>query len=126
MFVAKTHLKKLYQKYCKDVIHAEETIEVDIQQEYARQREYLERTVSSLRKKVAKDQGLHRIDNVHIMQENVALIKEINQLRKDLRGVRQREKAAELALKHITNSEGIALHFLNFWQFKTNFRGYEQ
>ncbi|KAJ3330947.1 Cilia- and flagella-associated protein 57 [Blyttiomyces sp. JEL0837] len=105
----KAQLKILYQKYCKDTVRDEETMEVDIQQEYARQREYLERTVASLRKKVAKDQGLHRADNVRIMQENVALIKEINQLRKDLRGIRQKERAAELALKHV-NTVQVSEH----------------
>ncbi|KAJ3117421.1 Cilia- and flagella-associated protein 57 [Phlyctochytrium bullatum] len=101
----KASVKKLYQKYCKEAIKDEETIEVDVQQEYARQREYLERTVASLRRKVLKDQGIHRTDNVRIMQENVALIKEINQLRKDLRAVRQKEKAAEMALNHPENGE---------------------
>ncbi|KAI8852314.1 hypothetical protein BC829DRAFT_73466 [Chytridium lagenaria] len=90
----KASIKRLYQKYCKEAVKDEETMEVDVQQEYARQREYLERTVASLRKKVTKDQGIHRSDNVRIMQENVALIKEINQLRRDLRVVRQKERAA--------------------------------
>ena len=88
------------------MVHDEKSMEVDIQQEYARQREYLERTVSSLQKKVSKDQGLHRVENIRIMQENVTLIKEINVLRKDLRNIRQKENAAHLALKHITG-EGI-------------------
>lgn len=73
-------------------------MEVDIQQEYARQREYLERTISSLRKKVTKDQTLHRSDNVRIMMENVTLIKEINNLRRDITYVKQKERSAEVAL----------------------------
>ena len=40
----------------------------DIQQEYSRQREHLERSVASLRKKLAKDSEIHRADNVRIMQ----------------------------------------------------------
>ncbi|KAJ1339895.1 hypothetical protein BSLG_005430 [Batrachochytrium salamandrivorans] len=71
----KTSLKRLYQKYCKESSLATDPIEVDIQQEYSRQREYLERTVASLRHKTAKDQAIHRSDNVRIMQENVTLIK---------------------------------------------------
>jgi hypothetical protein len=96
----------LYQKYCKETVRDEVAIEFDIQHEYARQRDYLERTVASLRKKVAKDQGIHRADNVHIMQENVTLIKEINQLRRELKGAKTNEKAAELALKHLSMAEG--------------------
>ncbi|KAL2919821.1 hypothetical protein HK105_200738 [Polyrhizophydium stewartii] len=97
----KTHLKKLYQKYCKESARDEDSMEVDIQQEYSRQREYLERTVASLRRKVSKDQMLHRSDNVRIMQENVTLIKEINQLRRDITGVKQKEHTAEMALKNL-------------------------
>lgn len=95
----KTSLKKLYQKFSKESIKDGETVEVDIQQEYSRQREHLEKTVSSLHSKVSKEQGLHRSDNVRIMQENVILIKEINQLRRDLRHVKQKEKIAETQLK---------------------------
>ncbi|KAJ3005843.1 Cilia- and flagella-associated protein 57, partial [Thoreauomyces humboldtii] len=110
----KTHVKNLYQKYCQaadpaslltststsSTALAPASTITDVQQEYARQREHLERTVASLRRKVTKDQNIHRADNVRIMGENVSLIKEINQLRRDLKGTRAREKAAEIALKH--------------------------
>lgn len=43
-------------------------VDADIQREYARQREHLERSVASLRKKLAKDSEIHRADNVRIMQ----------------------------------------------------------
>ena len=43
-------------------------MDADIQREYARQREHLERSVASLRKKLAKDSEIHRADNVRIMQ----------------------------------------------------------
>ena len=43
-------------------------VDADIQKEYARQREHLERSVASLRKKLAKDTEIHRSDNVRIMQ----------------------------------------------------------
>lgn len=44
------------------------SVDADIQKEYSRQREHLERSVASLRKKLAKDSGIHRADNVRIMQ----------------------------------------------------------
>ncbi len=47
----------------------------DLQREYARQREHLERSVVSLRKKMSKDSEIHRADNVRVMQENVSLIR---------------------------------------------------
>ena len=44
------------------------SVDADIQKEYARQREHLERSVASLRKKLVKDTEIHRADNVRIMQ----------------------------------------------------------
>lgn len=44
------------------------SVDADIQREYARQREHLERSVASLRKKLEKDNEIHRADNVRIMQ----------------------------------------------------------
>jgi hypothetical protein len=40
----------------------------DLEREAARQREYLEKTVDSLKRKLAKDSELHRTDNLRIMQ----------------------------------------------------------
>lgn len=95
-------MKKLYHKYCKESKLKQEEVakEIDVQQEYARQREYLERTVISLRKKQVKDQFIHRLDNVRIMQENVVLITEINHLRRDVNSIKQKERSVELALKN--------------------------
>ena len=42
--------------------------DMDIQKEYARQREHLERSVQSLRKKMAVDSEIHRVENVKVMQ----------------------------------------------------------
>jgi WD40 repeat protein len=55
------------------------------QQEFNRQREYLEKSVESLKRKLAKDMELHRADNVRLMRESVVLTGEINQLRRELR-----------------------------------------
>ncbi|KAJ3342297.1 Cilia- and flagella-associated protein 57 [Gonapodya sp. JEL0774] len=101
----KHQIKRLYHKYCQQTTDEALTgdgpveVEVDVQQEYARQRDHLERTVAALRKKVAKDQATHRTDNVRVMEENVALIKEINQLRRDLKVIRGQERAAEVHLR---------------------------
>merc|ERR1719183_2646728 len=48
------------------------------QKEYNRTRDYLEKSVDSLKRKLQKDSEVHRIDNMRIMQENVSLIREIN------------------------------------------------
>ena len=86
----------MFQKYCKEVNHKQD-VDPEVQQEYNRQREHLERTVATLRSKLAKEDKSHKSDNVRIMQENVALIGEINLLRKELKGIKQRERNLELS-----------------------------
>ena len=95
----------MYQKYCKDTFRAEESLDADIQQEFVRQREYLERTVASLQYKFHKDSGLHKSDNVRIMQENVGLIKDINTLRRNATIAHQTEKFLETELKIVKGSQ---------------------
>ncbi|CAL8278556.1 unnamed protein product [Lota lota] len=63
-------------------------VDEDIQRENARQRDYLEKTVSSLKDQLAKDSELQRQKNLKLMRENVSLIQEINELRQELRRVR--------------------------------------
>ncbi|XP_005410690.1 PREDICTED: cilia- and flagella-associated protein 57 isoform X1 [Chinchilla lanigera] len=74
-------------------------LNTDLQLEYARQREYLERNLATLKKKVVKEGELHRTDYVRIMQENVSLIKEINELRRELKFTRSQVYDLEAALK---------------------------
>lgn len=55
-----------------------------------RQREHLERSLTSLRTKMSKDNQAQRQDHIKIMQENVHLIAEINELRRELKTGRVR------------------------------------
>lgn len=45
-----------------------EAVDTDLQQEYMRQREYLERNLAALKKKVVKDQEIHQAAYTRIMQ----------------------------------------------------------
>ena len=51
--------------------------------EYARQRQHLERSVASLRKKLTKDTEIHRADTIRVMQV------------RERRGRRERERERE-------------------------------
>merc|ERR1719199_1065709 len=85
---------KLYQKHAPNGVKMQE-LDVDIAKEYNRQREYLENSVKALKNKLTKDSDVHRQDNMRIMQENVSLIREINDTRKEinhLKHERQQEK----------------------------------
>jgi hypothetical protein len=60
-------------------------IDKDISAEYMSQKKYLEKSVAMLKKNLAKDDEIHKQDNIRIMRENVELIKEINKLRKQIK-----------------------------------------
>ncbi|XP_069837406.1 cilia- and flagella-associated protein 57 isoform X1 [Dendropsophus ebraccatus] len=95
----KDNIRELYAKYVQESDAAEIVgIDADIQREYARQREHLERSLSTLQKKLVKDTEIHRADNVRVMQENVTLIKEINELRRELKISRTKVHDLEVAL----------------------------
>jgi len=111
----KDSIKGLYVKYADQTqSHAGSggdgqggsSVDNDIQKEYSRQREHLERSVASLRKKLAKDTEIHRADNVRIMQENVTLIKEINDLRRELKICRSKihDYEAQLGIANKKNA----------------------
>merc|ERR1719492_338500 len=71
-------------------------LNTDMQKEYNRQRDYLEKSVDSLKRKLEKDSQAHRIDNMRIMQENVTLIREINDLRREINALKHERTAQEV------------------------------
>ncbi|XP_068949908.1 cilia- and flagella-associated protein 57-like [Petaurus breviceps papuanus] len=98
----KEKIRSLFDKYVQQADMVEIVgVDTDLQQEYIRQREHLERNLATLKKKVLKENELHRTDNVRIMQENVSLIKEINELRRELKITRTQVHDLESALRLI-------------------------
>ncbi|KAM6217017.1 cilia- and flagella-associated protein 57 [Rhynchocyon petersi] len=96
----KEKIRSLFEKYVQRADMVEIAgLNTDLQQEYSRQREHLERNLATLKKKVVKESELHRTDYVRIMQENVSLIKEINELRRELKLTRSQVYDLEAALK---------------------------
>eukprot|EP00501_MAST-03F_sp_TOSAG23-6_P000811 GSMAST32.ASY1.ANO1.841.1 assembled CDS len=67
--------------------------------EYNRQREYLEKSVQSLKKKLDKDATIHLSDHSRLTKENVILTGDINKLRRELKmaqiKVRAKNKRSE-------------------------------
>ena len=80
--------------HSKFVLKKVETGELDaeITSEYQRQQEYLEKSVEALKRRLARDSALHRADNLRVMQANMALVKEINKLRPEVRRIRLQAK----------------------------------
>ena len=102
-----THCTVLHAKYCStaDNDGGKNDAQVDTssqeeksQQLIMRQREHLERSLASLRTKMGKDNSVQKQDHIRIMQENVHLISEINDLRKELKGSRVMVGELETAL----------------------------
>ncbi|XP_039342461.1 cilia- and flagella-associated protein 57 isoform X2 [Mauremys reevesii] len=106
----KEGIRELYDKYVQQADMVEIVgVDTDLQQEYTRQREHLERNLATLKKKVVKESEIHRADNVRIMQENVSLIKEINELRRELKVTRTHvhDLQAALGLNRKNKKQGI-------------------
>lgn len=57
----------------------------EIQNEYKNQKKYLQKSIAMLKKNLQKDSEIHKHENIRIMKENVALIKEISSLRLQIR-----------------------------------------
>ena len=51
----------------------------DTQKDFSRQREHLERTVASYKKKEAKDKEIHKAENIRIMQVNTGISSETSE-----------------------------------------------
>uniref|UniRef100_A0A8C5TMF2 Cilia and flagella associated protein 57 n=1 Tax=Malurus cyaneus samueli TaxID=2593467 RepID=A0A8C5TMF2_9PASS len=74
----KNGVRELYSKYVQ-------AVDADLQQQYMKQQERHDRNLEILRKKVMKDKEMDQAAYLRIIQENVSLIKEINDLRQELR-----------------------------------------
>eukprot|EP00929_Paragymnodinium_shiwhaense_P023266 TRINITY_DN1460_c0_g2_i1.p1 TRINITY_DN1460_c0_g2~~TRINITY_DN1460_c0_g2_i1.p1 ORF type:complete len:1226 (+),score=432.73 TRINITY_DN1460_c0_g2_i1:97-3774(+) len=102
----KESITSLYKKYVPNGIKKQE-LDSDIQREYNRQRDYLEKSVESLKRKLLKDSDVHRQDNMRILQENVALIREINDLRREIDYLKKERQQQRLHVSKLKkNSKG--------------------
>merc|ERR1712054_450063 len=99
----KDSVTNLFKKYVPHGIKKQE-LDSDIQREYNRQRDYLEKSVESLKRKLLKDSEVHRQDNMRILQENVALIREINDLRREIEYLKRERQQQRLHVFKLKSS----------------------
>merc|ERR1712203_711925 len=99
----------LYKKYVPHGIKKQE-LDSDIQREYNRQTDYLEKSVESLKRKLLKDSDVHRQDNTRILQENVALIREINELRREIDYLKKERQQQRLNVSKLKGQTNTATH----------------
>eukprot|EP01065_Artemidia_motanka_P053300 TRINITY_DN985_c0_g1_i1.p1 TRINITY_DN985_c0_g1~~TRINITY_DN985_c0_g1_i1.p1 ORF type:complete len:1217 (+),score=514.48 TRINITY_DN985_c0_g1_i1:99-3749(+) len=83
----------LYRKYVRSLVSRGPQIDEGLLTEYNRQRDFLEKTVDSLKRKLIKDADAHKGESNRIMNENVQLIREINELRKEIKVIRTQTPA---------------------------------
>ncbi|XP_033977740.1 cilia- and flagella-associated protein 57 [Trematomus bernacchii] len=79
----KESMQTIYARYVADGVE-QSGVEEEIQRAFCRQRDHLEKTVNGLKTRLAKSAEQHEQVYVKIMKENVGLITEINELRKEL------------------------------------------
>ena len=96
--VLKQRVTSLYRQYVHEGVASAGSGEADMQREYSRQREYLEKSVESLKRKLAKDSEMHRNDKARLMRENTQLTKEINMLRRELKFANDTRTATTMGL----------------------------
>ncbi|GBF89931.1 cilia- and flagella-associated protein [Raphidocelis subcapitata] len=89
----KDKAKWLYQRHCGGAAPPEAPDDA-VASEHARQRQYLERTVDGLKRKLAADAEAHRLEGLHVMGQNAALIREINELRREIKALKSGGGAA--------------------------------
>mmetsp|Transcript_31764 Transcript_31764/g.44043 ORF Transcript_31764/g.44043 Transcript_31764/m.44043 type:complete len:233 (-) Transcript_31764:119-817(-) len=94
----KEAVKAMLAKYASDDVQVK-GMTAEVQEEYKKQREYLERSVNGLKKKLKKDTSAHRSDNQRIIHDNMQLLKEINELRRDLKVVQKEKEEIRLLVK---------------------------
>ncbi|KAJ8923117.1 hypothetical protein NQ315_001670 [Exocentrus adspersus] len=89
----KQAVKDMYHKYNADkdfeITQAEDT---EARSEFLRQRDFLERTVSTLHYQATKNANLLSYDKVRLVDENSCLLDETNLLRKNLREATEQTK----------------------------------
>lgn len=103
----KDSVTSLYKKYVPNGIK-KQGLDADIQREYNRQRDYLDKSVESLKRKLLKDSDVHRQDNTRILQENVQLIREINDLRREIDYLKRERQQQRLNVSKLKSGKGAA------------------
>lgn len=120
----KTAVKELYHKYSAGEEFARSRkADLDVQCELMRQKDYLEKTVESLRKKIQRDTSPDDEDLKRMTKDNSTLIVEVNALREELKEARKHilhmESVLGLTREHVQPADARK-------KLEQAFRGYEE
>ncbi|KAK2862634.1 hypothetical protein Q5P01_002167 [Channa striata] len=109
----KDSVQMIYARYAAQTNGVEKSsVDEDIQRAFCRQRDHMERTVNTLRMRLAKSAEQHDKVYIKIMKENMTLVTEINELRKELRSAKTQVKdyktqMATMKKSNATSEEGL-------------------
>ncbi|RHZ25586.1 hypothetical protein DYB31_010496, partial [Aphanomyces astaci] len=100
-FAGFTTVLALYKKYETGKIVTEVASDVDAQQEYNRQREYLEKEVESMKSKLVKGLKINHSEMMRLKRENAILTVQVNDLRREFHAVKSSQSEVnDLKNKH--------------------------
>jgi chromosome segregation ATPase len=74
-------ISKLFQSHVTKQQVQKNEVDVNVQSEYQRHQQYLEKTLHALKIKFSKDVKAHKATNVRLMEENIQIIQEISRQR---------------------------------------------
>jgi len=92
---------RLHKKYVLEEVK-NESGDTDLHKEYAQKRRFLENNVNYLRQMLQKDQDVAKKENSKIMGENVYLLQEINDQKKECHALKQKIKTNEIKIQEYT------------------------
>eukprot|EP00817_Percolomonadidae_sp_ATCC50343_P006634 CAMPEP_0117419798 /NCGR_PEP_ID=MMETSP0758-20121206/1285_1 /TAXON_ID=63605 /ORGANISM="Percolomonas cosmopolitus, Strain AE-1 (ATCC 50343)" /LENGTH=1097 /DNA_ID=CAMNT_0005201073 /DNA_START=377 /DNA_END=3670 /DNA_ORIENTATION=+ len=129
-------VKMFYQKHVNTKIQKND-LDFDVQKEYERQRLHLEKSVDQLKNKLVKVTQKSKTENSRIMHENVMLINEINQLRRESRILKSRlrekeDRVSQKVAMQVPSSAGddlnqaVEMQKLEIGQLRTQLEQLEQ
>ena len=94
-------IRQLYRTYVKKGSKEPGAKDVpDSMDEFARQREYMERSLQTLKKRAMKNEEAVKMNNVKKASENAMLIDELNALRRDKRMLEVRSRVRACVCVH--------------------------
>lgn len=93
-------LVQLYQKHVSKTVANKSVTAADVHRDFQRERDHYQHGIRQLQYKLQRDLKLQNKDNARMMEENTALINEINELRREMRLLQiehaEKESAKEL------------------------------
>ncbi|KAI3384052.1 hypothetical protein SNEBB_002485 [Seison nebaliae] len=87
-----------FQDYIVTQQNNAKRVNQEVDYEYTRQRQYLEKQIATVRKHLDQEKSTQRVTSIRVMAENVSLIRETTDIRNELRSIRGRLKEYEASI----------------------------